>query len=152
MIQAFGEKLKGRAQKAWVASKRYSKMKGTDPTTPSNKYLELITPLPRKLASILSQLRTGHTPLAKHLFRIGKIESPICPACQQVEETVQHLMLHCPVHNTARQTLRNNTGGRDINIMKLFTTAKTLRALFAYIAETGRWHSTFGDLPALEER
>jgi hypothetical protein len=37
MIQAFGEKLKGRVQKAWEASKQYGKMKGTDPTTPSNK-------------------------------------------------------------------------------------------------------------------
>jgi len=60
-------------------------------------------------------------------------------------------MLHCPAYNAARQTLCNNMGGRDINITKLFTTVKTLHALFAYIAETGRWHSMFGDLPALEE-
>ena len=35
--------------------------------------------------------------------------------------------------------------------MKLFTTTKTLCALITFIAETGRWHSTFGDLPTLEE-
>jgi hypothetical protein len=151
MIQVFREKLKGRAQKAWEASKQYGRMKKTDPTTPSNKYLKLITPLPRKLASILSQLQTGHTPLAKHLHCTGKTESPICPACQQVKETIQHFMLHCPAHNATRQTLCNNTGGRDINITKLFTTAKTLCTLFTYITETGRWHSTFRDLLALEE-
>jgi hypothetical protein len=151
MIQAFGEKLKERAQKEWMASRRYDKMKKTDPKIPSNKYLKLITPLPRKLASILSQLRTGHTPLAKHLHRIGKIDSPVCPLCQQTDETVQHVMLHCPAHDAARQTLRNSTGGRDINITKLLTTPKTLKALFKYIADTGRWHSTFGELPELEE-
>jgi hypothetical protein len=42
--------------------------------------------------------------------------------------------------------------GRDINLTKLFTTTKTLRALFIYIVETGRWHSTFGDLPTIEEQ
>ena len=131
--------------------KQYGRIKRTDPTTPSNKYLKLITPLPRKLASILSQLQTGHTPLANHLYCIGKTESLICPACQQVKETIQHFMLHFLAHNAARQTLHNNTGGRDINIMKLFTMAKTLQALFTYIAETGRWHSTFRDLPMLEE-
>lgn len=126
-------------------------MKKTDPKSPSTKYIDLVTPLPRKLASVLSQLRTGHAPLAKHLHRIGKADSPTCPACQQDDETVQHLMLHCQAHRAARQKLRDNMGGRDINLTKLFTTAKTLRALFAYIAETGRWHGTFRELPTLEE-
>jgi hypothetical protein len=43
-------------------------------------------------------------------------------------------------------------GGRDINLTKLFTTAKTLQALFAYIVETGRWHSTFGELEEEQQR
>jgi zinc-binding in reverse transcriptase len=126
-------------------------MKKTDPKTPPTKYIDLVTPLPRKLASVLPQLRTGHTPLAKHLHRIGKADSPTCPACQQDDETVQHLILHCQAHQAARQKLRNSTGGRDINLMKLFTTTKTLRALFTFITETWRWHSTFGDLLMLEE-
>jgi hypothetical protein len=130
---------------------RFTKMKKTDPTAPLNKYIHLITNLPRKIASILSQLRTGHTLLAKHLHHIGKLDSPICPACQQKEETVQHFMLHCPAHQAARQILRNSTGGRDINITKLFTTAKTLPVLFRYIATTSCFHNTFGDLPPLEE-
>ena len=150
LIQGHGERLKKRTQKLWKSSQRYERMKKTDPAAPSAKYINLITPLPRKLASILSQLRTGHAPLAKHLHRIGKVDSPICPACQQYEETVQHFMLHCQAHHAARQKLRNSMGGRDVNLTKLFTMAETLRALFIYVAETGRWHSTFGDLPMLE--
>jgi hypothetical protein len=60
-------------------------------------------------------------------------------------------MLHCQAHWAARQKLQNSTGGRDINLTKLFTTTKTLHALFTFIAETGSWHSTFGDLLTLEE-
>jgi len=151
MVQAYGEKLKGRAQRAWMTSQWYNRMKKTDPMTPSNKYLKLITPLLRKFTSILSQLRMGHVPLAKHLHHIGKVDSPTCPACQQAEETIQHFLLHCPAHNAARQTLHNNMGGRSIDITKLLTILKTLHALFLYIMETGRWQSTFGKLLTLEE-
>ena len=145
------ETLKQHAQKGWKTSKRYNKMMKTDPTTPSNRYINLVTKLPRKLASILAQLRTGHAPLAKHLYCIGKINSPICPACQQSEETIQHFMLHCPTHQAARQTLRNSIGGRNINITKILTSPKSLGALFKYVAETGRLHNTFGELPELRE-
>lgn len=128
------EKPERRAQKGWRDSKRCNRVMKTDPTTPSHKYIDLVTKLPRKLASILAQLRTGHAPLAKHLFRLGKIDSPTCPACQQSDETVQHLLLHCPAHQGARQTLRNNIGGRNIDITKILTSPKSLQALFRFLA------------------
>jgi hypothetical protein len=56
------EKLKRLAQKSWQKSKRYDRMKKTDPTTPLNKLINLVAKLPRKLVSILAQLRTGHAP------------------------------------------------------------------------------------------
>jgi hypothetical protein len=97
-LQAFNEKLKVEAQKAWQKSPRYTRMKITDPSAPSNKFLKLTAQLPRTLTSILTQLQTGHAPLAKHLHRIKKTDSPMCPACLQGTETVQHFMLHCPAH------------------------------------------------------
>src|SRR3984885_9017425 len=108
---AYSEKLKRNAQKAWQKSLRYERMKKTDPTTPSRKYIDLIMDLPRKIASILSQLRMGHASLAKHLHCIGKIDSPLCPGCKQSDETVQRLLLHCTAHQAARQALCNSTGG-----------------------------------------
>jgi hypothetical protein len=66
----------------------FRKMKKTDPATPSDKYIKLITNIPRKLISILTQLQTGHAPLAKHLHCIGKRNSPTCPACQHGEESI----------------------------------------------------------------
>jgi hypothetical protein len=123
-----GIQQKTQAQKIWESSPQYGKMKKTDPKTPSNSYIKLITGLPRKLASILSQLWMGHTPLAKHLHSIGINASPICPECLQGEESVQHFLLHCPAHQGARQTLCSNTGSRNVNIT-LFTSPKTLYAL-----------------------
>jgi hypothetical protein len=129
----------------------YTWMMNTDPTSPSGKFTKLITPLLQKLASILMQLKTGHVPLAKHLHHISKTDSPTCPTCQQNEETIQHLMLHCPTHQTTRQTLQNDTKGRNINLKELFTNPKTLQALFTYIAETEWFHAAFGNLPKIEE-
>jgi ribonuclease HI len=149
--QAHNEKLKRVAQKAWTKSPRYEHMKDFEPTAPSKKYLTLVTPLPRKAASILTQLRTGHAPLAKHLHRIGKADSPICPTCRQNDESVQHYILHCTTHHQARQKLRHDTGGRDIKIKELLSRPKTMRALFQFVATTQRFQNVYGDIPALRE-
>jgi hypothetical protein len=126
-------------------------MKKTDLTAMSNKYPMLITPLPRKMASILTQMRTGHVPLAKHLHHIGKANSPTCPACQQHKEMIEHLLLHCLAHQDARQALRSKVEGRNIIIAKLLTMPKTLQLLFCFIAATRRFHNTFREVPTLQE-
>ena len=124
-------------------------MKKTDPTASSHNYIKLTSKLPRKHTSILTQLRTGHIPLAKHLHRIGKCDSPICPDCLWSSESVQHFMLHCPAHQEARQRLRNKTGDRNIDITEIFTKPDKLQALFKYVAETGRLRNTFNNIPEL---
>ncbi|KAF8522000.1 hypothetical protein JB92DRAFT_3272836 [Gautieria morchelliformis] len=48
-----------------------------DPSMPSNAYNKISRDLPRKQASLLIQLRTGHVGLSKHLYRIRKAESRI---------------------------------------------------------------------------
>jgi ribonuclease HI len=151
IIQSHNAKLRNEAQKEWSKSPRFARMKTTDPTAPSKEFLKLTKQLPRKLTSILTQLRTGHAPLAKHLYRIKKADSPLCPDCLQDIESVQHYMLHCTTHHIARQELRNNTGGRDINLAKFFTSPKLLRPLFKYIAATGRFHNDLEQLPFLQE-
>jgi hypothetical protein len=149
--QAYNENLKQLAQKAWTQSPRYDRMKNLKPSAPSNKYLMLIAPLPRKAASILTQLRTGHTPLAKYLHHIKKVDSPTCPACKQNDKSVQHYILHCPAHQQARQQLRNNIGGRDISLKNLFAKSELMRVLFQYVTTIQRFRSVYGNIPALRE-
>ena len=136
----YSGKLQRKAQQTWEKSLRFNRMKDMEPTAPSKAYIKLIANLPRQLVSTLTHLRTGHAPLAKHLHRIKKGDSPICPACLQRPETIQHLLLHCPAHWEARQALRNNTGGRNIDIKKLLITPNTLKHVFKFIMDTRRFH------------
>ena len=120
------------AQLAWEKSPRYRRMQFTDPTTPSNDFINLITPLRRKSASIITQIKIKHIPLANYLFRIGKAFSPTCPSCQHDTDSIEHLILHCPAHHNARENLRYSTGGRDIDIPCLLTNDKPLKALIRF--------------------
>ena len=58
--------------------------------------------LPHAQASLLFQLRMGHVPLQKHLYRIGKVSFPMCPACWMQDESVLHYLLMCPVYRVQR--------------------------------------------------
>ena len=101
------EILKKEAQTAWSNSPRYKYMKNPDPRAPSNAHIKLMTPLTKRPASLITQLKTKHIPLANYLFRIDKALSPICLSCQQDEESIHHYILHCPAHHRATSTLRH---------------------------------------------
>jgi ribonuclease HI len=139
--QEFNAKIKEIIQQLWTQSPRYPHMKLTSPSPMSNKHIDLITKMPRKYASIITQLKTGHIPLAKYLYRIGKTDSPICPACRQESETIIHFLIHCPAYHTQRQKLRYETGGRNIDITSLLTKPKPMKALIGFIKQTRRWRS-----------
>ena len=137
--QAFRNQIKKETQAKWVVSSRYARMKHTDPSSPSTSYVKAISTLPRKSTSMIMQLRTGHIPLAKYLHCIRKILSLTCPACQQSDETVCHFILHCPAYERARQSLRYNIGRGTIDINRLLTKLKPMKALVKYVAETRRF-------------
>ena len=90
-----------------------------------------------------------HIPLANYLFCIGKALSPICPSCQQDEESIHHYILHCLTHHRARSTLWHSTGDRDVNSSRLLTKPKQVKAPITFIAETGHFnrHQTAHDEP-----
>jgi hypothetical protein len=100
-------KLQERFCKWWRASPRFNRTQRIDPSLPSKAFMKLVKDWPRPHSSILLQLRTGHAPLNKYLHKIGKADSPLCPHCQEQEESVEHFLLLCP----ALQTLRNQLFG-----------------------------------------
>jgi hypothetical protein len=73
--------LKDTVRRKWETSKRYEHMMQYDTKLLKGSYLATVDCLPRSLAVLLIQLRTGHVPLAKHLHKIQKADSPICPHC-----------------------------------------------------------------------
>ena len=71
-------------------------LKFFDTQVPSIFTEELV--LPRHARSVFSRLRyNGHSVLLSfYLYRIGRIESPFCSACERSSQDTSHLILHCP--------------------------------------------------------
>jgi hypothetical protein len=138
--------LKQEARETFVLSPRHNMLKKIDNSAPSDKFQKLISDLPRRHASLLVQLRTGHAPLNKHLAKIKAVESPTCPACKQREETVHHYILTCEEYRAQRDALRIRVPTRTLDLRALLSNPKHMPHLFRYIAETKRLVNNFGDV------
>lgn len=114
-------------------------MSKIDDSLPSNKFLKLTQPLTRKQASLLLQLRTGHTALNGYLHRISRSPMPLCPACELETETVHHYLVACPARCKQRRPLEKALGYRTASsVTRLLTVPKALPHLFSYIQATRR--------------
>jgi ribonuclease HI len=135
----------------WKRSTRYERINYLVPDLPRQSYFTAIAKLSRKHTSIITQIITGHIPLARHLHRINKADSPICPCCHEHEETVAHFVLHCPTHRTARTTLFEGMPRSDRNLPHLLSTKEARAHLLNFIARTTRLRSVFGDIPLVND-
>jgi hypothetical protein len=113
---------------------------------PSNRFRKLVDHLPRKHANLLMQLRTGHAPLNKPLFTTNCTESPVCPACENAHETVHHFLISCPAYEHHRHNLFYNLNRGSLSLHTLLLHPKAIKLLFKYIAKTGRFRPTLGDM------
>jgi len=95
---------------------------------------------------MLIGLRSGHIPLNQYLFRIKKVDSPHCPHCPTVVETVHHFLLVCPHHLQARNGLIRRLGRRATSIPTLLSTPEAILPLAKYVDATGRLKMTFGEV------
>jgi len=111
------------------------------PLNPISKIPDNLRRLPREQATMLIQLRTGHIPLRKHLHRIGRISSPMCPTCPSQRETVHHLLMTCPAYTEERRQLESSIGRSSKSMKTLLTNPKTFPHLFRYISTTRRFNN-----------
>jgi len=118
-LQRHHKALKIQARTTFKKTPRARQSLKFDPTMPSPNLSKLCAKLARRPASLLVQLRTRHIPLNKHLFKIGKADSPICTICHSSDETVHHFLLQCPAYMTQRKHLEG----------KLKRGARSLRTL-----------------------
>ena len=128
--QEYGRKLNVAAQNIWKSSPRYANMERLNPKFKCNTFAKITHKLQCEWASLLFQLRVGHVPLNAHLYRLQKIDSPICSSHQQHSETVAHYILHCTAYREVRRTLINKAGRDARNIRKLLSMAGLLPHLF----------------------
>ncbi|KAI0743015.1 hypothetical protein C8Q80DRAFT_1107945 [Daedaleopsis nitida] len=108
--------------------------------------MKRLSKLTRRRACALIQLRSGHAPLASHLYRIGKATSPLCPACRLEPESVKHFLLACPRFAATRTRHFARLGRRTQSLGFLLGDPAATRALFAFINDSGRMRGTYGDL------
>ena len=153
LLQSSNKNLKLSITADFSSTARGMRLLTIDPSMPSGKFAALINSLPRRHASVLCQLRTGHVPLNHHLARIGKVDSPACPNCGANAETARHLILVCPAFLQARRVLERKVGRRRMKMEHLLTSAKSLPHLFHFLNSTERLRQTFGSLapPTLAE-
>ena len=56
---------------------------------------------------ILTQIITGHANLKRHKHLMGLEDTPTCPACEEGEETPQHMLTECPAYAVSRLEIFN---------------------------------------------
>jgi len=144
--------IKGEAQKQWVTSKYFEKTIKMDNSiaTVSTKYINAISRLSKNRASLITQLRTGHIGLNRHLHKMGRADTPFCPHCPTSEETVDHFVIQCPKYDQFRGEMRQ-LGQREACTLATFIgQAKYFPLLLRYIQNTDRLTETFGKV-AIED-
>ena len=146
LIQANNDRLKQDITDDFSLCPRGEHLRQIDPTLPSGKYAALVDSLPRRHASALIQLQTGHAPLNRHLARIGKAPSPACEQCSVAFETVHHYVLMCPAYQEERNILRREVGRRRMNLSTLLMDKGALEGLLRFLAWTRRLFQVLGDL------
>ncbi len=77
-----------------------------------------VMPNERRSDVALSRLRLGHSRLKGHLFKLRLNENPNCILCS-VEETPEHLLLHCPKYTQERDILRLSLLSFNVSVMDL---------------------------------
>jgi len=113
-----------------------------DPSMPSSKFRLDMMDVEHWHTSMLVQLRTGHIPLQKHLYRIECVDSLTCPAFQSAEETVHHYLMTCPAYNGHRIWLESWLGRVAKSIRVLLANPKVFPHLFRYICDKRHFGNT----------
>ena len=82
-----------------------------DKALPRKHMIQVYNSLSREEAGILSQLRTGHTPLNDSLARIRVEDSAAC-TCGAKVESIQHFLFYCPRWKDKRSNLQKTMADR----------------------------------------
>ena len=75
----------------WKQSKCYKRIEEINPTLPSTSFIKATVGLNRRQPNILTQLRTGHIPLTKHLRRVKWKYCFSCSHCPRTPENINHI-------------------------------------------------------------
>ena len=102
------------------------------------KYLKYISQegVSRCTASLIFQLKVGHTPINQYLHRFKKVDSPQCPACGHHKEMTNHFILQCPKFEYECWPLLRLVKSRHPSLTRILMFPKLLMPLANYIEAT----------------
>ena len=133
-------------RKEFQRSARIHRAVKYDSSMPSNRYRRLTAGMPRRYASILTQLRTNHVPLRAYLHKVNIAESPVCEQCEEAPETVTHFIMFCPKYSAQRRQLRMSLkSGQNLDL-SILGDKDSLPPLFCFIKATECFEDSFSDL------
>ena len=100
----------------------------------NTKFTKQWLQLQRNKAKTITNLLMAQNHLNKHMHRIGKSHTPLCPSCGEQEETALHLIANCPAYTNHRRRILHTTNLQNMEITKDFP----LAAILQYTQKTGR--------------
>ena len=147
--RTYNDSLNKKWKEDWQASERGRRTLHMDNTTPSNKFLKMISgeKLSREAASRLAQLRMQHVPLNSYLYRFKRVDKSNCPACGEIEENVTHFLLNCQSYAFERWALAQQARKccKPMTVETLLGDPEMAIPLANYISSTGRFKINQGE-------
>ena len=126
----------------WNCSPRKNKIVQLGKKFPFKKFMKTLSKLTRKYASTILQIRSGHFPLNKYLYRINKATTKSCPSClvsrrnAATPETIHHFIFECPAYTLARNILKRKLGHSKFNLPDIMSNPKHIKELINFINKT----------------
>jgi len=143
--QSHLKRLGAKSASEFARSPKCQRLRSIDPSMLSHNFRKATQDLTQGQASLLVQLRSGHVPLQKYLHKIGKANSPTCPACRAHDETVHHYLLTCPAYRIQRGELERTLRRAAQTIRTLLANPKAFPHLFRYVNATRRFRRASED-------
>lgn len=123
--------------KHFTEAPKLARIRRLDRVLPNTELHRTYATLPRRAASILTQLCTGHIALNSFLHRIGAADSDLCSHCR-APETTDHFILHCNRYVEQRRTLRNKLKGPLNSLRAVLARKRGILAVVQYVRDTKR--------------
>ena len=119
-------------------------LKSIDNTTPSKKYLCLISGLDHRQASLLFQLCLGHIGLNQHLFHITKSDTLVCPNCQGITtKSMKNFLIDFPFYRHERNALHTKLRHNASSLLFLLSSPVAALPVLKFVHVTGRFKAHF---------
>jgi hypothetical protein len=83
---------------------------------PTAKINDKIANAKKSVAARYLQLKSGHAITGTHLLKIGKVEDAQCWWCNESDQTVAHLLLHCRKWRRQRDSMMRGLHARKVPI------------------------------------